>query len=73
MYKKKYTSSRFNKAFKEYNEEEKENETYNLKKADKIIKSIIKKDEPLQQLNKKKDKENRLKPINTRILLQGFT
>lgn len=72
MYKKKYTSSRFNKAFKEYNEEEKKDETYNLKKADKIIKSIIKKDEPLQKLNKKKDKENRLKPINTRVLLQGF-
>jgi hypothetical protein len=72
MYKKKYTSSRFNKSFKEYNDDEKKKENENLKVADKIIKKIIKKDEPLKKLNQNLEKKNKLKPINTNILLKGF-
>jgi uncharacterized membrane protein len=68
----KYVPSKLKKAFKKYDEEEKEKENFNLKKAEKVIKQIIKKDNPLEKLYNKKDKETKLKPINTKVLLKGF-
>lgn len=68
MYKRKYFNLR--KAFTEYNKEEEEKEKYNIGKAEKALKKILKVEEPpLKKLNKKKEKENKLKPINTRVLI----
>ena len=70
MFKRKY----FKKALKKYNIEEKKNEEHNLEKAEQIIKKIIKKpnNTAVEKLNKKAEKESKLKPINTHILLKGF-
>ncbi len=73
MYKKRYYINKgLHKAFETFNETEKENEDINKEKLNKTIKSIIKHDDPIKKLNIKKEKENRIAPINTRILLKGF-
>jgi hypothetical protein len=73
MYKKRYYINKgLNKAFETFNETEKANEDINKEKLDKTIKAIIKHDDPIKKLNIKKEKESRIKPIDTRILLKGF-
>lgn len=69
MFKRKY----FKKALKQFNIEEKKNEDINEETAEKAIKRIIKKEAPaVEKIKKKAEKESKLKPINTKILLRGF-
>ena len=72
MYKKRYINKGLHKAFETFNEAERFNEDINKEKLDKQLKAIIKHDDPIKKLNIKKEKENRIKPIDTRILLKGF-
>lgn len=73
MYKKRYyINKELHRAFEKFNETEKANEDINKEKLDKQLKAIIKHDDPIKKLNIKKEKENRIAPINTRILLKGF-
>lgn len=63
---------RLRRAAHKFEDEENDKATENEKKAEKIIKKIIKKDDPIGALKKKEKKEGRRKPINTRVLLEGF-
>ena len=59
---------RLRRAAHKFEDEENDKATENEKKAEKIIK----KDDPIGTLKKKEKKEGRRKPINTRVLLEGF-
>lgn len=70
MFKRKY----FKRALKKFNIEEHKDEDINKESAEKTIKRIIKKQEPqVEKIKKKAEKEAKLKPINTKQLLKGFT
>jgi len=74
MYKRRYTGTKLGGAIKQFEKEEKAEEDFNLHKLEDEVKKIIKVDKPtpIQKLHKKIQKESKSKPINTRILLEGF-
>jgi hypothetical protein len=64
----------FQKTLKKFNIKEKEDENINKENTEKVIKNIIKREEPqIEKIKKKAEKEAKLKPINTKQLLRGFT
>jgi len=74
MYKRRYTGGTLGSAIKQFNQMEEEKEDFNLHQLEDTVKKIIKADKPtpVQALTKKIQKESKSKPINTRILLDGF-
>lgn len=72
MFSKYVRGGRLKRAAYKFEDEEDSKARANERKAEKVIKMIIKKDDPIEELKKKEKKEARKKPINTRMLLHGF-
>jgi len=72
MYKRRYAHSKLKQTIKSFNDDENTKEDFNLHTLDKEVKKIIKRDDPVEKFHKKSKKESKTKPINTRILLEGW-
>ncbi len=74
MYKRRYVSSKLKKAKESFDDNEKHKEEINLHSLERTVEKIIKPHKtPIEKLHKKIKKESKTKPINTRVLLDGFT
>jgi len=72
MYKRRYLNNKFKKALQEFDDDENQKEKYNVEVLTKEIKHIVEPNDPIKKIAKKLKKDTKSKPINTRILLDGF-
>lgn len=73
MYKRRYVSSKLKKAKESFDDDEEYKEEVNLHSLERTVEKIIKPHKtPIEKLHKKIKQESKTKPINTRVLLDGF-